>query len=63
MEERHEYEAGLDGLKERINQFLWTYLPGNVTLDEAETIAIKVYELMEREWAVKTGARMENEPC
>lgn len=45
-----EKDAVFATLKNRINDFLWVSLPNDVTLGRAEQIAVKIYDLIEREW-------------
>lgn len=45
-----EKDVVLEGLKNRVNEFLWVSLPDDVTLGRAEQIAVKIYDLIEREW-------------
>lgn len=45
--------------KERINALLWQLLPGNTTLYQAESIACKIYEMIEERWRV---AQIEETP-
>ena len=41
--------------KEDINKILWTLLPGYTTLDEADTIAIKIHNIIDECWERKGG--------
>lgn len=44
-------QAILDTLKEDINAFLWTRLPGAMTLACADDIAADIHSLIEATWA------------
>lgn len=36
-----------EGLKEAINNVLWSYLPGRLTLCQAEDVACRIYEIIQ----------------
>lgn len=40
-----------DDLKKAINNFLWSYLPGNTTLQEADGIACDLFDRLREMWA------------
>jgi hypothetical protein len=49
-------EPDKDYIKLEINNFLWTCLPGKTPLEEAERIAVKIYEMWlqaEKEFGVQ----------
>ena len=39
-------KPSLENLKTDINQLLWEYLPGKTTLEQAEEVAWKIYNLI-----------------
>lgn len=45
-----EKESVFEILKEDVNQFLWTRLPGRCTIARADEVAGQIYELLEKEW-------------
>lgn len=47
---RADREMALDGLKEEINELVWRRLPGTTTLDEAEAVALKIYQAIAESW-------------
>jgi len=40
----------LDNIKPELNSFLWTRLPPNMTLSEAETVACDITSLVSTAW-------------
>lgn len=36
--------------KEQVNKLLWMWLPGNMTLFEAEDLAVKIHSMITDEW-------------
>jgi hypothetical protein len=44
------YKCFLDNGKEEINSLLWTYLPSNTTLKEADNLSMHVYEKICEFW-------------
>ena len=45
-----EYDNWIQTGKEEINKFLWTHLPPNMTIAEAEAISIKIFDLIDGAW-------------
>ena len=47
------YKAWLSDGKLEINSLLWKFLPGKTSLDNSETVAIKIYEIIDEQWNKK----------
>ena len=47
------YEAWLAEGKIEINNLVWRFLPGNTSLDDADMIAVKIYEMIDGWWEFK----------
>lgn len=50
MNKNNEEEYFFTEGKNRINELVWLLAPGNLTLDDAEKLSIKIYELLKDEW-------------
>lgn len=46
MEEENDKEDSSTQLKFAINNLLWMKLPGTITLDQAETIALEMHDMV-----------------
>lgn len=49
-EHKEAYQYWLENGKVDINKLLWTLLPGNVTLDEADKLAVEIYYMINERW-------------
>lgn len=54
-----DYEIATDGLKVAINEILWVRLPPTVTLGQAEAIAERWWEDVDRAWK-ECGATLDH---
>lgn len=46
-------EVALESIKEDVNNFLWSKLPGAITLAEADVAASKIVDIIEAAWDEK----------
>ena len=44
------HQNWLDNGKEEINKLLYQFLPGNTTLDEMESVATNIYDIIDNLW-------------
>ncbi len=56
MEETWE-SACAEHLKLEINNLLWTYLPPDMTLGNAESFACEIFERIRDEWEKRDGCK------
>lgn len=50
MEEDDNKELVLADLKQELNSFLWTKLPGSMTLQQAEDVSLDIMQIIHKAW-------------